>query len=44
MMISTITVIAYVVVEHLMLYVDGYAETVVICKFDDCVIFGKAFN
>ena len=34
-MISTIIVIAYVVVKHFMSYVDGYTETVVISAFDD---------
>ena len=43
-MISTIIVIAYVVVKHFMSYVDVYAETVVISAFDDCYISGKAVH
>ena len=44
-MISTIIVIAYVVVKHFMSNcVDVYAKTVVISTFDDCDILDKVIH
>ena len=40
--IVSIIVTAYALVQHFMLYVDGYVENVVISAFDDCDILDKA--